>query len=48
MSGHWPRKPSDPVLELQLPRFYGSVPTLFGAPKAENAGDLAGADIACW
>lgn len=41
-----PRKPSDPVLELQLPRHYGSVPTLFGAPPAAEPGDLTGADIA--
>ena len=49
MSDHttarWPRKPSDPVVEMQLPRHYGSVPTLFGAPRAESAADLANADI---
>ncbi|CAN5542436.1 hypothetical protein BH23CHL2_BH23CHL2_09340 [soil metagenome] len=44
MSGQ-PRIPSDPVLELKLPRFYGSVPTLFGAPKAASAGEMKGADI---
>lgn len=29
-----------------LPRHYGSVPTLFGAPHARSTGDLEGADIA--
>lgn len=42
----WPRKPSDPVNQLLLPRHYGSVPTLFGAPRAETPADLAGADVA--
>lgn len=48
MSGpsNWPRRPTDPVLELKLPRFYGSVPTLFGAPRAHEPADLANADIA--
>lgn len=41
----WPRKPSDPVVGMQLPRHYGSVPTLFGAPPARSADDLANADI---
>jgi arginase family enzyme len=41
----WPGKPSDPVVEMQLPRHYGSVPTLFGSPRAESTTDLAGADI---
>ena len=41
----WPRKPSDPVVEMQLPRHYGSVPTLFGAPRAEVPDDLQRADI---
>lgn len=45
MQPAWPRKPSDPVVEMRLPRHYGSVPTLFGAPRAEAAADLAGADI---
>ncbi len=40
------RKPSDPALELQLPRHYGSVPTLFGAPKSGTPEDLNGFDIA--
>ncbi|MGH9173802.1 MAG: hypothetical protein ACRD1H_05575, partial [Vicinamibacterales bacterium] len=43
--GNWPRKPSDPVVEMQLPRHFGSVPTLFGAPRAEQSADLVGADI---
>lgn len=46
MSEQWPRKPSDPALELKLPRFYGSVPTLFGAPRAREPHDLQGADVA--
>jgi agmatinase len=41
----WPRRPSDPVVELQIPRHYGSVPTLFGSPRAADAADLAGADV---
>ena len=44
-SVRWPRRPSDPVVSMQLPRHYGSVPTLFGSPPARTAGDLAGADI---
>lgn len=31
---------------MQLPRHYGSVPTLFGSPPARSAEDLAGVDIA--
>lgn len=31
---------------MQLPRHYGSVPTLFGAPPARSVDDLTGADIA--
>jgi agmatinase len=41
----WPRRPSDPVVEMQLPRHYGSVPTLFGAPRAEGVDDLSEADV---
>src|SRR4051812_10205665 len=41
----WPRKPSDPIIEMRLPRHYGSVPTLFGAPRAETPDELAGADV---
>ena len=46
MSQSWPRKPSDPAVEMKLPRFFGSTPTLFGAPLAEDHGALAGADLA--
>lgn len=39
-------QPADPVAEMLLPRFYGSTPTLFGAPLAERAAELAGYDVA--
>lgn len=40
------RRPSDPILEMKIPRVYGSTPTLFGSPLAKDASDLQGADIA--
>lgn len=40
----WPRR-SHAVSELLLPRHYGSVPTVFGAPKA-TVDDMRGADVA--
>jgi arginase family enzyme len=46
MTSSWPRRPSDPILEMQVPRVYGSTPTIFGAPLAEEASDLQDADIA--
>ncbi len=42
----WPRRPTDPITQMLLPRIYGSTPTLFGAPLAETADDLRGADVA--
>lgn len=42
----WPRDPTDPIAQMLVPRLYGSVPTLFGAPLAEKAEDLRGADVA--
>lgn len=42
----WARKPTDPTVQMLLPRVYGSTPTLFGAPLAERAEDLRGADVA--
>ncbi len=41
----WPPDSHRRVSELLLPRHYGSVPTLFGAPQASTS-DLAGADVA--
>lgn len=41
----WPPEGTRRVSELLLPRHYGSVPTLFGAPEA-SADDLVGADVA--
>ena len=38
--------PSEPFVEMRLPRIYGSFPTLFGAPLAETEQELRGADIA--
>ncbi|HYM70605.1 MAG TPA: arginase family protein [bacterium] len=40
------RGPTDPVVQMLVPRVYGSVPTLFGAPLAENAAQLQSADVA--
>jgi arginase family enzyme len=40
------RRPSDPILEMKIPRVYGGTPTLFGSPLATDPGDLEGADIA--
>lgn len=45
VSGKWPRDPVDPISHMLLPRHYGSVPTLFGAPKAQAPEDLVGADL---
>ena len=42
----WPRESHRQVSRLLLPRHYGSVPTLFGAPPVESAADLEGADVA--
>jgi guanidinopropionase len=41
----WPPEADRRVSELLLPRHYGSVPTLFGAPEA-SVDDLSGADVA--
>ena len=41
----WPPEADRSVSELLLPRHYGSVPTLFGAPEA-SVDDLSGADVA--
>ncbi len=38
--------PSEPTVEMRLPRVYGSFPTLFGVPLAETEEDLEGADVA--
>jgi arginase family enzyme len=46
MATPWPRRPSQPVTEMMLPRFYGSTPTVFGSPRAKTPADLAGADFA--
>lgn len=46
MPNSWPRLPSDPISEMLLPRFYGSVATLFGSPRAKAAGEVRGADLA--
>ena len=40
------RQPSDPIVEMLVPRVYGSTPTVFGAPLAETLEDLGGADAA--
>jgi len=40
------RKPSDPIMQMLVPRVFGSTPTLFGAPLAETGEDLADADVA--
>jgi guanidinopropionase len=46
MASGWARRPSDPILQMRVPRVYGSTPTLFGAPLASEVGDLEGADVA--
>lgn len=46
MSEPMRRRPSDPILEMKIPRVYGSTPTLFGAPMATSADQLSDADIA--
>ncbi len=45
MASGWPRRPSDPVTRLLVPRVYGGTPTIFGAPLAETADALSGADV---
>src|SRR5919199_3476491 len=40
------RAPSEPMVEMRLPRVYGSFPTLFGAPLAETEQDFKDADVA--
>jgi agmatinase len=40
----WPR-PDHRVSELLLPRHYGSVPTVFGAPAIESDTDLEASDV---
>ena len=42
----WARRPLDPVMEMHVPRLYGSTPTLFGAPLAEDATRSGDADVA--
>lgn len=46
MTSVWPRRPSDPIVDLLVPYVYGSTPTLFGAPLAASREDLRGADAA--
>jgi hypothetical protein len=41
-----PRRPSDPVMQMLVPRLYRSTPTLFGAPLAQTEGDLRNARVA--
>jgi len=45
MAKSWARRPSDPVLQMLVPRLYGSTPTLFGGPLAEKTGDFGDADV---
>ena len=40
------RKPSDPILEMKIPRVYGSTPTLFGSPFASSTEILKEGNIA--
>src|SRR5262245_24318080 len=42
----WPRTISDPVSQMLVPNWYGSVPTVFGSPPIESEADLANVDIA--
>jgi arginase family enzyme len=46
MERSWARRPSDPIVEVKVPRVYGGVPTLFGAPLAESHAHLKGCDLA--
>jgi arginase family enzyme len=46
MMHSWPRNPIDPVSRMLVPRHYGSIPTIFGAPKARHREDLVAADLA--
>src|SRR5436309_15261191 len=46
-TGEWrPRRATDPFVQLLVPHVFGAIPTLFGAPLAESAADLQGADVA--
>src|SRR3712207_3463746 len=42
----WPRRPTAPVTQPLVPRLYGGIPTVYGAPLAQSAGDLGDADVA--
>ena len=44
MKEKWPREPGS-IYSLNLPRWYGNVPTLFGSPFVEKPEDLKGADV---
>lgn len=46
MTAKWPRDPGEPIVQMLLPRLYGSIPTLFGAPLAETREALKGHDVA--
>ena len=43
----WPRRATAAVSQPLVPRLYGGIPTLYGAPLAESPADLRGADLAC-
>lgn len=42
----WPRRPTAAVSQPLVPRVYGGIPTVYGAPLAESAAELAAADLA--
>ncbi|MDQ6674324.1 MAG: arginase family protein [Chloroflexota bacterium] len=42
----WPRRPTAPVSQPLVPRLYGGIPTVYGAPLAESIDDLRAADLA--
>jgi len=42
----WPRLPTAPVSQSMVPRLYGGIPTIYGAPLAESIDDLRAADVA--
>ncbi len=46
MEKHWARRPSEPIIEMLVPRIYRSTPTLFGAPLVETPEQLRSADVA--
>jgi guanidinopropionase len=46
MKANWPRRVSDPVVQMLVPRLYGNTPSLFGAPIATREEDLRGAQVA--